>query len=277
MVAKGDLTSGGTEEEYEAFLRSLPLGFRRAPPLGRWQPRRAACRRTPREEVVLNGATLAILDTRDPRPGRGAGQRRAAGVAGRVAAGRADRPVLVFGHHHALEPGVPQPPGHLFRHQPDDSEPLVAVVARRPAWSATSPATPTATGSAVRGHRGGPLGGGGLRQGLPGDVGRVPDLRGWDPAGPPPHRRARRLGWSERCRSMLAGLYPHYAFGQTAVPLYRSGRVVFPICGQPVGTRGDARRRLGTRGDQEAVGAIRWAARSATSAMIAGRSKSFGV
>ena len=57
----------------------------------------------------------------------------------------------MFGHHHVVEPRLREAqPRRYFGINPDDSEGLVDVVARRPAISsATSPATPIATASAA--------------------------------------------------------------------------------------------------------------------------------
>ena len=42
-------------------------------------------------------------------------------------------PMLVFGHHHAWDPGASVRPDDYFGINPDDTDRLVAVVARRPA------------------------------------------------------------------------------------------------------------------------------------------------
>ena len=47
-------------------------------------------------------------------------------------AAEADRPVMVFGHHHPWDPGSTERPEAYFGINPDDSERLVEVVARRP-------------------------------------------------------------------------------------------------------------------------------------------------
>ena len=44
---------------------------------------------------------------------------------------QADRPVLVFGHHHPWAPGSDERPDDYFGIHPDDSERLVGLVARR--------------------------------------------------------------------------------------------------------------------------------------------------
>ena len=75
VVAKGDLTSSGTAEQYEQFLATYGSAFGdrlavhprqpRQPGRGRLRPRRRA--------VVLPGVTLAVLDT--SRPGQVGGRR----------------------------------------------------------------------------------------------------------------------------------------------------------------------------------------------------------
>ena len=82
-----------------------------------------------------------------------------------------------------------------FGINPDDSDGLVDVVAaatRHP--SATSPGTPIATASATSAPPARAVGRGGVREGLPGHVGRVPRLRGRHPPGAPSHLDARSAG-----------------------------------------------------------------------------------
>lgn len=134
VVAKGDLTTLGVQEEYDAFLahygaafgdRLLHIrgnhdayagaGFAAAGPLVR----------------TLPGATLAVLDTVIPTETPGQVSADQLEWLDDLAA-TADRPVLVFGHHHVWSPDSNQRPDTYFGINPDDSERLVEVVARRP-------------------------------------------------------------------------------------------------------------------------------------------------
>ncbi|HEX6418211.1 MAG TPA: hypothetical protein VFZ77_06935, partial [Acidimicrobiales bacterium] len=80
---------------------------------------------------ALPGVTLAVLDT--SIPGRASGGLSAASLEWLdTLAAEADRPVLVFGHHHPWNPDSSRRPEAYFGINPDDSERLVEVVARRP-------------------------------------------------------------------------------------------------------------------------------------------------
>jgi 3',5'-cyclic-AMP phosphodiesterase len=213
VVAKGDLTDSGRREEMDAFLTvyegafgarlwwtrgNHDTGFETAGP----------------QQVPLPGVILAIVDT---------------AVAG-LASGRldfdqldwldqvgadADRPVLVFGHHHCWQPGSRARPDTYFGLHPDDSEALVQVVARR---------------RSLVGYFAGHTHRNRVRR-FP-ETGAVPwvevacvkDFPGtWAEYRvfeggilQVSHRIAtpEALAWSERCRAMVSGYYPTYAFGQ---------------------------------------------------------------
>jgi Icc protein len=128
---------------------------------------------------------------------------------------RADRPVLVFGHHHPWAPGSRSRPSDYFGINPDDSEALVAVVARRPA---------------LIGYFAGHTHRNRVRR-FP-ETGDVPwtevacvkdfpgswaEYRVFEGGVLQIHRRIASeaaLAWSEACRAMIGGLYPGYAFGE---------------------------------------------------------------
>jgi predicted phosphodiesterase len=135
VVAKGDLTASGTHAEYERFRACYDsvLGDRLHHVRGNHDAYHGevfADRST--QEVRLPGVTLAILDTA-----------RLCQVNGSLAVdqldwldelgARADRPVLVFGHHNIWNPEVDARSETYFGLQPDDSEGLLTVFARRPA------------------------------------------------------------------------------------------------------------------------------------------------
>lgn len=131
VVVKGDLTSHGTREEYQQFLDAygpafgLKLHHVRGNHDGYWGEDFAS---DAPFVVDLPGVRLAVLDTTIPRetPGRVTADTLTwlADVAS-----SSDRPVLVFGHHHAWNPDSPERPEGYFGINPDDSERLARVVA----------------------------------------------------------------------------------------------------------------------------------------------------
>jgi Icc protein len=212
VVAKGDLTSGGTEKEYEEFLDCYRPAFGdRLHWVGGNHDSRLGP--LPRVEVNLEGVTLAILDT--VIPGMASGQVSAEQVEWLDELGaRADRPVLVFGHHHAFDPASQKRPAAYFGINPHDSESLVDVVARRPLLVGYF---------AGHTHRNRVR-----RFAATGDVpwvevacvkdfpGTWAEYRVYEGGILQVHRRLARpnaLAWSEKCRALLMGLYPQYSFG----------------------------------------------------------------
>jgi 3',5'-cyclic AMP phosphodiesterase CpdA len=135
VVAKGDLTTHGIREEYEAFLAHYDTAFgdrllhvrgNHDGYAGETFAADAPVART------LPGVVLAVLDTVEPThtPGRVTADQLAwlddLGAT-------ADRPVLVFGHHHVWSPESAHRPETYFGITPDDSEALITVFQRRPA------------------------------------------------------------------------------------------------------------------------------------------------
>jgi 3',5'-cyclic AMP phosphodiesterase CpdA len=127
VVVKGDLTDTGRPEEYEAFLGCYgQLGARMHHVRGNHDAMRdpGMARQNAPYAIVLDGVTLAVLDT--TVPGRVGGALAPAQLAwlDDLAASTAD-PVLVFAHHPAMH------------HDPDygilaaDHEALVDVISRR--------------------------------------------------------------------------------------------------------------------------------------------------
>lgn len=133
VVVKGDLTSRGTEEEYQRFLDFYE------PPFGDRMYHIRGNHESYHERhfgpvgpyaVTLPGVTLAVIDT--CVDGHYAGQ-----VTGEtltwlrdLAIDTADsQPVLVFGHHHCWNPESDNRPPGYFGINPDDSERLVEVFA----------------------------------------------------------------------------------------------------------------------------------------------------
>jgi len=211
VVAKGDLTSTGTAEQFDAFMDCYGrvLGDRLHWVRGNHDVliEGAVADHGP-TEVTLDGVILALLET--PVAGRTGG---AVGDAQLdwldELAARADRPVLIFGHHPLADGG-----SDAFGISPDDTQRLVAVVARRPALvgyfaghthrnrvrrMTETGAVPWAEVSSTKDFPGGwaeyRVFEGGIVQVF--------------------HRTStpEALDWSERTRSMFGGLYPAYSFG----------------------------------------------------------------
>lgn len=215
IVAKGDLTAIGVQEEYDDFLSFYrgAFGDRLHWVRGNHDGELAAF---PAQEVVLPGVTLAILDT--VSPGRPSGRLPADELDWLDELGRrADRPVLVFGHHHVFDPESRNRPETYFGINPDDSEQLVGVVARRPAlvgyfaghthrnrvrrFSATGP-VPWVEVACVKDF-----------------PGTWAEYQIYEGGVLQIHHRISApaaLAWSEACRAMIGGLYPAYAMGELA-------------------------------------------------------------
>ena len=136
VIVKGDLTAEGTREEYDAFLDCYDgaFGARLVHVRGNHESfHRAEWGAWPTQQVDVPGATLAVLDTSVD-----------GGVGGALSAeqeewldalcAESSQQVLVFGHHHAWSPESAQRPDNYFGIAPADSERLVGLAARRPAF-----------------------------------------------------------------------------------------------------------------------------------------------
>lgn len=135
VVVKGDLTSNGTQEEYDAFLAMYRTAFgdRLHHVRGNHESyNHAELGAIPTQEVVLPGVRLAVIDTSLDGLATGGVTRDQLAWLDELAA-ESDRPVIVFGHHHTWDPSSTDRPQTYFGIRPDDSEALIAVVARRPA------------------------------------------------------------------------------------------------------------------------------------------------
>jgi predicted phosphodiesterase len=220
VVAKGDLTTRGTAEEYERFLAVYGGAFGERLHHVRGNHDAMAGRIQGVDGipalVEVPGARLALLDT--VVPGRDGGQVSAEQLAwlDDVAAD-ADRDgiaLLAFGHHHCWDPGSRTRPANYFGINPDDSERLIGVFARH---------------RSLRGWFAGHTHRNRVRRfpatgGVPFvEVACVKDFPGtwaeyrvYEGGILQVHRRLSSdaaLSWSERCRSLFGGLYPDYAFG----------------------------------------------------------------
>lgn len=134
VVVKGDLTANGTEDEYRQFLDCYEgaFGDRLHHVRGNHDSYHGGSYAAfPVQEVHLPGVTLAILDT--SRESRANGDLSADQLDWLDELGaRADRPVLVFGHHHVWSPGSRHRDDSYFGIVPDASEGLIEVMSRRP-------------------------------------------------------------------------------------------------------------------------------------------------
>ncbi|MFN2606774.1 MAG: metallophosphoesterase, partial [Acidimicrobiales bacterium] len=214
VVAKGDLTSTGRTDEFDAFLDCYQGAFGRRLHWVRGNHDvlvdGAVAGRGP-TTVDLPGVVLALLET--PVAGRAGGALGQAQLEwlDDLGAG-ADRPVLVFGHHPLADGG-----SDSFGITPDDTRRLVEVVARRPALVGYF---------AGHSHRNRVR-----RLSETGDVPWVEVSSTKDfPGGWAEYRvfeggilqvfhrisAPEALDWSERTRAMFGGLYPAYSFGTLA-------------------------------------------------------------
>jgi len=163
--------------------------------------------------VDVPGAILAVIDTVIPTHTPGQVTSETLDWLDALAAD-ADRPVLVFGHHHVWKPGSNQRPENYFGIKPDDSERLVEVFARRPALVGYF------AGHTHRNRA--------RRFAETGDVpwvevacvkdfpGTWAEYRIFEGGVLQVHRRIaapEALEWTERTREMFGGMYPTYSFG----------------------------------------------------------------
>lgn len=222
VVVKGDLTSEGTDEEYDRFLEVYGGAFGERLHHIRGNHDAYLGQTTMPSEPIrvdLPGARLLMIDTTVPRHAGGGIELEQLEWLDDNAA-RSDVPVLVFGHHHPWSPDSPtRPAGEYFGIQPDSSEALVAAVARRPEivgyfcghthrnrvrhFSVTG-AFPWTEVAAVKDF-----------------PGSWAEYRVFDGGILQVHRRIsdpEALDWSERCRGLYAGLmdYTEYALGRLA-------------------------------------------------------------
>jgi predicted phosphodiesterase len=217
VVVKGDLTASGQVGEYDAFLQCYlgSFGERLLHVRGNhdaFSGRHFASE--PCQEMELPGVILALLDT--VIEGRDSGQVRGEQLEWLDELGaRADRPVLVFGHHHPWKPGSANRAPDYFGINPNDSERLVDVIARRPA---------------ICGYFAGHTHRNRVRRFQ--ETGEVPyaevacvkdfpgswaEYRVFEGGILQIHRRlssSAALTWSEKCRGLFWGMYPSYALGR---------------------------------------------------------------
>ena len=132
VLVKGDLTDRGTEEEYAAFLAAYSrLGSRMRHVRGNHDAMitESIAANGP-FTVDLEGVKLAVIDTVRPGTDRGRISHDQLEWLDDLAAA-STTPVLVFGHHHPWDPSSAEREDTYFGVNPDDSEALCAVIARR--------------------------------------------------------------------------------------------------------------------------------------------------
>jgi len=217
VVVKGDLTSDGTDEQYAAFLSAYagPFGDRLLHVRGNHDAyEHQTFAPSGPQRIDVPGLTVALLDT--TIPGRASGGIDDAQVAWlEQVAAEADRPVLAMGHHHVWHPASASRPASYFGINPDDSERLIAAVARQPRilgyvcghthrnrvrHLAATGDRPWAEVACVKDY-----------------PGTWAEYRVFDGGVLQVHRRISTpdaLAWTEKTRGMFGGLYHEYAFGR---------------------------------------------------------------
>lgn len=216
VVVKGDLTDRGTEEEYAAFVAAYAqLGARMHHVRGNHDAMvTESIAATGPFAVALSGVTLAVLDTVRPGTDRGRVSSEQLSWLDALAEASSD-PVLVFGHHHPWDPASHDRSETYFGINPDDSEALCAVIARRDAIAgyfaghthrtrvrhfAAARMVPIVEIACVKDY--------------PGAWAEYQVHEGGYVQLTRRIRATAALEWTERTRGMFAGLYRDYALGR---------------------------------------------------------------
>jgi 3',5'-cyclic AMP phosphodiesterase CpdA len=131
VIVKGDLTAYGTDAEFEAFERCYRTAFgdRLAVVRGNHDAYLAQTVYAGDRRIDLPGVTVALIDTTIPEQTTGRITAETLAFVDDVAQG-ADRPVMVMGHHQQWVGG--NRAADYFGINPDDSEALTELIARRP-------------------------------------------------------------------------------------------------------------------------------------------------
>lgn len=133
VIAKGDLTCVGSDEEYQAFLDTYEqFGASLHHVRGNHDAMRdptMALEGAP-YAVDLNGVTLAVIDTVRPREAGGQITHDQLAWLDATAA-QTSGPVFVFGHHQIWDLRAAERSANYFGIDPDSSEAFAAVVGRR--------------------------------------------------------------------------------------------------------------------------------------------------
>jgi 3',5'-cyclic AMP phosphodiesterase CpdA len=136
VVVKGDLTSNGTDEEYQRFLDFYAgaFGDRLHHVRGNHESYNHLDVGPPTPFTVpLDGVVLAVIDTSvDGLPSGGVDAETLTWLRDTATDADPGVPLLVFGHHHCWNPESHERPQNYFGIDPDDSERLVEVFAAHP-------------------------------------------------------------------------------------------------------------------------------------------------
>jgi predicted phosphodiesterase len=217
VVVKGDLTAAGTTAEFDQFRAMYEAAFDERLHVVRGNHdayHGEDFADTPSQEVTLPGVVLAILDTARPHQINGSLSDDQLSWLDELGA-RADRPVLVFGHHNMWNPEHDPRVDSYFGLRPDSADRLIETFNRRSRLVGYF---------AGHTHRN-------LRQTIPGaggapfvEVACVKDFPGawaeyrvFDGGILQVFRRISTpdaLDWSERTREMYEGGYAAYSFGK---------------------------------------------------------------
>lgn len=217
VVVKGDLTSNGTLEEYRRFLEIYDGSFGDRMIHIRGNHESYNRLDVPTDDMIerqLEGVTIAMVDTSGDGRINGSFSSEQLEWLDELAS-RADRPVMVFGHHQIWDPANDLRSDKAFGLVPDASERLFEVMARRPRVVGYF------AGHTHRNRRV-------VVDGLPGRVfvenasvkdypGTWVEYRVFEGQILQIHRRVsspEALRWSEKARHMYDGFYGPYAFGQ---------------------------------------------------------------
>ena len=219
VVVKGDLTSNGLREEYDRFLEVYggAFGDRLLHVRGNHESYHSLdVADDPFQERSLPGVTLAVLDTSRNREVNGHLSDDQLEWLDELGA-RADRPVLVFGHHPVWDPALHPGRDDGFNLHPDATEALAKVFARRPRLLGYFAGhTHRAKVTALPDAPGVPFVEVPCVKDYPGSWA---EYRVYDGLVLQVHRRIATpaaLAWTERTRGMFGGAYPEYASGGLA-------------------------------------------------------------
>ena len=239
VVVKGDLTSDGHDR---ASTRPswTPTGvLRRAPAPRPGQPRRLPRgHRSPSEAPFVGRPARAcawrVIDTIDPG--------RASGRVSPATLGLARRPGRVAPTGRCWSsatttcgaPSRATDPTTTSASIPTTASAWSTLVARRPTIARLLRRPhPPQPGAALRGHRRRSLGGGGVREGLPGELGRVPRLRGRHRSRSTAASRPRGPGLDRADPAHVRRHLRRLRLGRTRGPLLRHRWSTRPLGAQP--------------------------------------------
>lgn len=216
VIVKGDLTSNGTDDEYRRFLDVYSTAF--GDRLRHVRGNHDACHggrfaQFPFQRIDVPGVTVALIDTAIDEHASGQVPADTLDWLDTLAAA-SDRRILVMGHHHCWNPDVDSRDRDFFGIDPDDSEKLIDVVARRGVIQGYF------AGHTHRNRRQTMSATGTLPWVEVASVKEYPgswaEYRVYDGGICQIHHRISEpeaLAWSNRTRAMYAGLFTEYAFG----------------------------------------------------------------